>query len=198
MATKLAESVSRPECTVAGQAQIQNVLKTFTTSHRARFQVPARASSGAGCPTKFNAHEHRSCEAHVSTLGQVPALRVLEVSCGERDSGPLILRPMTGNPIDRRDAYRMVVRIANVARIQRTSVRTRCDIQPSPLTRACRFATRRSWHVTLTHELPNTTTGHAEISTVMQSTSRPPMSPASSSASGAPRKTHFRGTWLRQ
>ena len=38
----------------------------------------------------------------------VPVLRVLEACRGERTSGPLILRPMTGKPIDRRDAYRMV------------------------------------------------------------------------------------------
>lgn len=49
----------------------------------------------------------------------VPVLRVLEACRGERVSGPLILRPMTGNPIDRRDAYRMVRRIATVAGIPR-------------------------------------------------------------------------------
>ena len=49
----------------------------------------------------------------------VPVLRVLEACRGERDEGPLILRPPTGNPIDRRDAYRMVQRIAKVAGIPR-------------------------------------------------------------------------------
>jgi len=49
----------------------------------------------------------------------VPVLRVLEACRGERTDGRLILRPVTGNPIDRRDAYRMVVRIAKVAGIPR-------------------------------------------------------------------------------
>jgi integrase/recombinase XerD len=49
----------------------------------------------------------------------VPALRVLEACRGERTTRPLILRPMTGRPIDRRDAYRMVGRIAKVAAIPR-------------------------------------------------------------------------------
>src|SRR3954453_15978948 len=47
----------------------------------------------------------------------VPVLRVLEACRGERTSGPLILRPQTGKPIDRRDAYRMVQRIASAAGI---------------------------------------------------------------------------------
>jgi integrase/recombinase XerD len=45
----------------------------------------------------------------------VPVLRVLEVCRGERTSGPLILRPTTGKPIDRRDAYRMIARVAKAA-----------------------------------------------------------------------------------
>lgn len=49
----------------------------------------------------------------------VPVLRVLETCRGERDSGPLILRPNSGNPIDRRDVYRMVARIAKAAGIPR-------------------------------------------------------------------------------
>ncbi len=49
----------------------------------------------------------------------VPVLRVLEACRGERSSGQLVLRPLSGNPIDRRDAYRMVVRIAKEARIPR-------------------------------------------------------------------------------
>jgi len=36
-----------------------------------------------------------------------------------RVSGPLILRPLTSKPIDRRDAYRMVQRIAGAAAIPR-------------------------------------------------------------------------------
>ena len=42
----------------------------------------------------------------------VPVLRVLEAWRGERIEGRLVLRLLTGNPIDRRDAYRMVARIA--------------------------------------------------------------------------------------
>lgn len=49
----------------------------------------------------------------------VPVLRVLDACRGERTIGRLILRPNSGNPIDRRDAYRMVVRIAKVAKIPR-------------------------------------------------------------------------------
>ena len=49
----------------------------------------------------------------------VPVLRVLEACRGERTTGPLILRPKSGRPIDRRDAYRMVARVANAAGIPR-------------------------------------------------------------------------------
>src|SRR5512132_38092 len=49
----------------------------------------------------------------------VPVLRVLEACRGERTEGRLILRPLTGNQIDRRDAYRMVYRIAKTAGIPR-------------------------------------------------------------------------------
>lgn len=49
----------------------------------------------------------------------VPVLRVLEACRGQRVSGPLILRPISGMPIDRRDAYRMVARIAKTAAIPR-------------------------------------------------------------------------------
>ena len=49
----------------------------------------------------------------------VPVLRVLEACRGQRTNGPLVLRPVSGNPIDRRDAYRMVNRIAKTAGIPR-------------------------------------------------------------------------------
>lgn len=49
----------------------------------------------------------------------VPVLRVLEACRGDRTTGSLVLRPNSGNSIDRRDAYRMVVRIAKVAKIPR-------------------------------------------------------------------------------
>ena len=46
----------------------------------------------------------------------VPVLRVLEACRGQRTAGPLVLRPISGKPIDRRDVYRMVARIAKAAR----------------------------------------------------------------------------------
>ncbi len=49
----------------------------------------------------------------------VPVLRVLEACRGERTDGPLVLRPVSGKPIDRRDCYRMVTRIAKAAAIPR-------------------------------------------------------------------------------
>jgi site-specific recombinase XerD len=45
----------------------------------------------------------------------VPVLRVLEACRGERSDGPLVLRPASLRPIDRRDVYRMVQRIAKAA-----------------------------------------------------------------------------------
>ena len=49
----------------------------------------------------------------------VPVLRALEACRGTRVSGPLVLRPVSGRPIDRRDVYRMVARIATAAQIPR-------------------------------------------------------------------------------
>ena len=49
----------------------------------------------------------------------VPVLRVLEVCRGQRTEGPLVLRPLSGRPIDRRDVYRMVVHAAKAAGILR-------------------------------------------------------------------------------
>ena len=49
----------------------------------------------------------------------VSVLRVLEACRGQRTCGALVLRPVSGKPIDRRDAYRMVVRIAKAAEIPR-------------------------------------------------------------------------------
>ena len=40
----------------------------------------------------------------------VPVLRVLEACRREWTEGPLVLRPLSGQPIDRRDCYRMVTR----------------------------------------------------------------------------------------
>ncbi len=49
----------------------------------------------------------------------VPVIRTLEACRGERTEGPLVLRPLSGKPIDRRDCYRMVLRIAKAAGIPR-------------------------------------------------------------------------------
>src|SRR3954451_6582870 len=49
----------------------------------------------------------------------VPVLRALKACRGHRAEGPLVLRPTTGKPIDRRDVYRMVLRIAKLAGIPR-------------------------------------------------------------------------------
>ena len=49
----------------------------------------------------------------------LPVLRVLEACRSERTEGPLVPRPISGKPIDRRDCYRMVARIAKAAGIAR-------------------------------------------------------------------------------
>jgi site-specific recombinase XerD len=49
----------------------------------------------------------------------VPVLRVLEACRGQRTRRRLVLRPVSGHPIDRRDVYRMVARIAKAAGIPR-------------------------------------------------------------------------------
>ena len=51
----------------------------------------------------------------------VPVLRVLKACRGERTSGPLILRPLTANPVDRRDVYRMVAKVARLLASRDTS-----------------------------------------------------------------------------
>ncbi|WP_183095964.1 tyrosine-type recombinase/integrase [Nocardioides stalactiti] len=49
----------------------------------------------------------------------VPVLRALEACRAERTCGPLVLRPRSGNPVDRGDIYRMVQRIARASNIPR-------------------------------------------------------------------------------
>jgi integrase len=111
----------------------------------------------------------------------VPVLRVLEACRGERTEGPLVLRPVSGKPIDRRDCYRMVLRIAKAAGIPR-------HISPHSLRHAAitnaldagvRSEMLRSWRDTPTPAPPSTTTAHAATSTATASTSSPPTSQAS-------------------
>jgi hypothetical protein len=64
------------------------------------------------CTWSERATNQRPCRS-------VPVLRVLEACRGERTEGPPVLRPLSGKPIDRRDVYRMVVRIARAASIPR-------------------------------------------------------------------------------
>jgi len=59
----------------------------------------------------------------------VPVLRVLAACRGQRVHGQLILRPVSGQAINRRDSYRMVARIAKAAGIPR-------HISPHSLRRA--------------------------------------------------------------
>ncbi|MBA2560845.1 MAG: tyrosine-type recombinase/integrase [Propionibacteriales bacterium] len=49
----------------------------------------------------------------------VPVLRVLEACRGQRTEGPLVLRPNSEKPVDRRDVYRMVLRMTSAAGIPR-------------------------------------------------------------------------------
>ncbi len=111
----------------------------------------------------------------------VPVLRVLEACRGERASGPLILRPLSGNPVDRRDVYRMVARIAKTAGIARQiSPPSLCTPPPlTPSMMGSRYAMPRSSPGMPTPEPPSTTTAPAAPSTGMPSTSSPPTSPAS-------------------
>lgn len=94
----------------------------------------------------------------------VPVLRVLEACRGQRTSGPLVLRPVSGKPIDRRDVYRVVTRIARRRRSPATSARTRCGMPRSrtPWTPASRCAMRRSSPGTPTPARPSTTTAPGE------------------------------------
>eukprot|EP00918_Siedleckia_nematoides_P084691 GHVU01186099.1.p1 GENE.GHVU01186099.1~~GHVU01186099.1.p1 ORF type:complete len:329 (-),score=32.12 GHVU01186099.1:620-1606(-) len=111
----------------------------------------------------------------------VPVLRVLEACRGERTEGRLVLRPMSGKPIDRRDAYRMVARRRKQQPSLGISALTHCATQPSPTrsTPACRYEMRRSSPGTPTRAPRSTTTAPVAISTATASTSSPPTSPGS-------------------
>jgi integrase/recombinase XerD len=103
----------------------------------------------------------------------VPVLRVLEACRGQRTNGSLVLRPISGQPIDRRDAYRMVARIAKAAGIPRHisphSLGTRRS--PTPSMPAFPCAMPRSSPAMPTRAPRSTTTAPAATSTDTASTS---------------------------
>ena len=114
----------------------------------------------------------------------VPVLRVLEACRGDRTEGPLVLRPLTGKAIDRRDVYRMVRRIAKAAGIPR-------HVSPHSLRHAAitnaldAGVPLRDAQILARHgdpAPPSTTTAPAATSTDTASTSSPPTSPASERA----------------
>ncbi|MFE7223529.1 tyrosine-type recombinase/integrase [Nocardioides sp. NPDC057577] len=103
-----------------------------------------------------------------------------------RTTVPLIQRPVSGKPIDRRDAYRMVTRVAEAAGIPR-------HISPHSLRHAAitnalvAGLPLRDAQILARHadpEPPNTTTAPAGTSTATESTSSPPTSPASDRSAG--------------
>jgi site-specific recombinase XerD len=117
----------------------------------------------------------------------LPVLRVLEACRGERTTGSLILRPTSGKPIDRRDAYRMVARVAKAAGIPR-------HISPHSLRHAAIAkaldvgVALRDARILARHADPRTTEHYDRAppatSTVTESTSPPPTSPASNRHGG--------------
>ena len=109
------------------------VAQTITVHHGALAYLlginALRASEAAAVRVEDYAETLRGHRAlHLVGKGNKPAtmpltvpvlLRVLEACRGERSAGPLILRPISGMPIDRRDACRMVARIAKAAGMSR-------------------------------------------------------------------------------
>ncbi|RLV49729.1 hypothetical protein D9V37_07395 [Nocardioides mangrovicus] len=108
------------------------VAQTITVHHGALAYLlginALRASEAAAVRIEDYAQTLRGhCVLHLVGKGHrpatmlftVPVLRVLEACRGQRSAGPLILRPLTGEPVDRRDVYRTVQRIARAAEIPR-------------------------------------------------------------------------------
>jgi len=108
------------------------VAQTITVHHGALAYLlginALRASEAAAvCIEDYTDHLRGHRVLHLVGKGNkpatmpltVPVLRVLEACRGQRTTGPLVLRPLTGKPIDRRDVYRMVQRIAKAAQIPR-------------------------------------------------------------------------------
>ncbi len=126
------------------------------------------------------------------TVPVLPVLRVLEACGGQRSTRPLVLRPLSGRPIDRRDAYRMVARIAKAAAIPR-------HISPHSLRHAAitnaldAGVPLRDAQILARHADPRTTehaTAPAATSTDTASTSSPPTSPASERPAPGTSGTH--------
>ncbi|HZW45099.1 MAG TPA: tyrosine-type recombinase/integrase [Dermatophilaceae bacterium] len=69
-----------------------------------RLRPPSTTRQG---PNDRRARALSSREECVTPPPPVPVLRVLEACRGERTEGPLVLRPLSGQPIDRRDWYRI-------------------------------------------------------------------------------------------
>jgi integrase/recombinase XerD len=120
----------------------------------------------------------------------VPVLRVLEACRGDRTEGPLVLRPNSGKPIDRRDVYRMVVRVAKAAGIPR-------HVSPHSLRHAAitnaldAGVPLRDAKILARHAdpgPPSTPTAPAATSTGTASISSPPTSPACSQGRREPVK----------
>jgi len=114
----------------------------------------------------------------------VPVLRVLEACGGQRTCGPLVLRPVSGQPIDRPMPTGWLPGSLKPPASHGTSARTRCGTprSPTPSTPAFRCATPRSSPATPTPAPPSTTTAPAATSTDTASTSSPHTSPASDRA----------------
>jgi integrase len=126
----------------------------------------------------------------------VPVLRVREACRGERTQGPLLLRPVSGKPIDRRDVYRMVLRVAKAAGIPR-------HVSPHSLRHAAitnaldAIVPLRNAQILARHPdpaPPSTTTVGEATPTATASTSSPPTSPAADPRPSRPeRRSPSRG-----
>jgi integrase len=121
----------------------------------------------------------------------VPVLRLIEACRGERTEGPLALRLLSGKPIDGRDCYRMVTRIAKAAGIPR-------HISPHSLRRGAitnaldvGVPLRRA-QVLARHADPRPRLRARETSTATASTSLPPISPAFEPVTPRPHQGHLR------
>ena len=95
---------------------------TSSASTRSEHQKPPRS----GSRTTPRLCAATACSTSSAKATSRPRCRSPSQSCAcskpaeaNGPSGPLILRPLTGNPIDRRDVYRMVQRIARAAAIPR-------------------------------------------------------------------------------